>query len=146
MRRLAVVVVALVVGLVGYGAAAWSAAPPSPTEKKLLKDVKALQTKVTKLQGDVKKLSTRVADVEDASGAAIALGLCNAAITADGLQGSWQVIDQIAAATQAGKVYFGAQTPVNDTFGGQSICGALGVTRSQALPPTTAAFAKLLTP
>jgi hypothetical protein len=146
MKRLAVVVVALSLGLVGYGAAAWSAPQQTPTERKLLKDVRVLQTKVTKLQADVRRLSTRVADTEDASGAALALGLCTAALAADALQGTWQVIDQIATATQAGKVYFGPQTPVNDTFGGQSICSVLGVTRSQALPPTTAGFARLLAP
>ena len=30
------------------------------------------------------------------------------------LLGTWNVVDQIAAATQAGKVYFGPQAPVND--------------------------------
>jgi hypothetical protein len=146
MKRVAVIAVAVSIGLVGYGAAAWSAAPPSPTEKKLLKDVKALQAKVKTLQADVKKLTTRTGDAEEVAGASIVLGLCSAAITADALQGTWQVADQLSAATQAGKTYFGPQTPVNDTFGGTSMCGAVGVARSQAVPPTIAPFTTLLTP
>jgi hypothetical protein len=146
MKRVWVIAIALAIGLVGYGAAAWSAAPPSPTEKKLLKDVRALQTKVKALQADVKKLNTRAGNIEEVAGTAILIELCSAAITADALQGTWQVADQLSAATQAGKTYFGPQTPVNDTFGGQSMCGALGVARSQAVPPTIAPFTTLLQP
>ena len=66
------------------------------------------------------------------------------AITADGLQGTWQVIDQLSAATQGGKTYFGAQTPVSDAIAGQSICQLISVPRPHALPPTVAPFSALL--
>jgi hypothetical protein len=72
------------------------------------------------------------------------IGACNTAITADGLQGTWRVIDELAAATQSGKTYFGPQTPVNDTIGGQGICAAIGVARAQGIPPTAAQFSALL--
>jgi len=144
MKHVALIVAAIVVGVVGYSAAAWSAAPPTPTEKLLLKDVKALQAKVTKLQTDVKKATATANGAGQAAGAAIIVSGCGLAITADSLQGTWQVIDQISAATQAGKTYFGAQTPVVDTLAGQPICQTIGVSRSQAVPPTVAQHAALL--
>jgi len=52
-------------------------------------------------------------------------------------------VDQIATATQAGKTYFGGQTPVTDSVGGQSACQLLSITRSQGLPPTAAQLAAL---
>jgi outer membrane murein-binding lipoprotein Lpp len=144
MKHAALIVVALVVAVATYSATAWSAAPPSPAEKQLLKDVKTLKAKVAKLQADSKKLTTRVAATEDGIGGAYLLGVCQAAITADALQGTWQIVDQLSAATQAGKTYFGPQTPVDDSIGGQPVCQALQVIRSQALPPTVAQFNALL--
>ena len=85
-----------------------------------------------------------VSDTRDIAIGVGIIGACNTAITADGLQGTWQVIDQLSTATQAGKTYFGPQTPVSDTIAGQHICSAIGVTRSQALPPTSAPFSALL--
>jgi hypothetical protein len=54
------------------------------------------------------------------------------------------VIDQASAATQAGKTYFGPQTPVVDTLGGAPICQTIGVNRSQTVPPTAAQLNALL--
>jgi hypothetical protein len=137
-------VVALLVGLAAFAAGAWSAAPPSPAEKKLQRDVKTLQGQVKTLQGDVKKLKSRVTNEEDVTVASLLFGMCSTAITADALQGTWQEVDQLSAATQAGKTYFGPQVPVSDLVAGQSVCQALRVPRSQALPPTTASSTALL--
>jgi hypothetical protein len=54
------------------------------------------------------------------------------------------VIDQLSAATQSGKTYFGPQTPVDDTIAGQPLCKLIGVTRSHTPPPTAAPFSALL--
>ena len=131
MKRLLLLGAVLAVAL--YATVAWSATPTTPTEKKLQKDVATLKAQVKALQKSASNTQAL------AIGVAL-IGACNTAITADGLQGTWQVIDQLAAASQAGKTYFGPQTPVNDTVG----CGLLGVTRSQALPPTAAPFSALL--
>jgi hypothetical protein len=96
------------------------------------------------LKADVKALKKADANLELGIGAALLYSFCGLAITADDLQGTWQVADQLSAATQAGKTYFGAQTPVSDSLGTTSVCQALGVPRSQALPPSTAQITALL--
>jgi hypothetical protein len=135
MKR--VFVLCALVGVAAYATGAWSAAPPSPTEKRLLKDVAALKTQV-------KKLTTDLGATQLAVGATILYTVCSDEIAADALQGTWQVVDQVSAALQAGKVYFGPQTPVIATEGGQDICGSGGVTRSQVLPPNVAPYQALL--
>jgi hypothetical protein len=120
-----------------YTAVAQSATPPSATERKLLKDVAALKAQVKAL----KKSETDTRNLALGIGV---IGACNTVITADGLQGTWQVVDQLAAATQAGKTYFGPQTPVNDRIGGEQICSAIGVNRLSTLPPNTSPFSALL--
>jgi len=92
----------------------------------------------------VKALKKSVSDAREIAVGIGIIGACNTAIAADGLQGTWQVIDQLSAATQAGKTYFGPQTPVDDSIGGVHICAEIGIPRSQALPPTTAPFSALL--
>ena len=144
MKHVALVAVVLAVVVATYSTTAWSAADATPTERRLLRDVKALQSKVKTLQADVRQLKTRSTSLEEVAGVAIIAGACNIAITADALQGTWQVIDQVSAATQAGKTYFGAQTPVVDTIAGRPVCQAIGITRSQALPPTSAQHSALL--
>jgi hypothetical protein len=135
MKRVLLLGAVLAVAL--YATVAWSATPPTPTEKKLQRDVATLKAQVKALKKSVK-------DAQDIALGGLVIGACNTAITADGLQGTWQVIDQFSTATQAGKTYFGPQTPVSDTIGGTAICGAIGVARSQALPPTAAPFKALL--
>src|SRR4029450_8179797 len=111
MRNAAFGVVALVVAVATYSATAWSAASLTPTEQKLTKDVRVLTAQVAKLQKTQKTDATQVTDTRDPAAGAIALGLCDTAITADALQGTWQIVDQLSAATQAGKTYFGPQAP-----------------------------------
>jgi apolipoprotein N-acyltransferase len=136
--------VAVLAAVAAFAAGAWSAAPPSPAEKKLQRDVKALQGQVKTLRGDVKKLKARETNTEDLTLGVLVFAICSTVITADALQGTWQVTDQLSAATQAGKTYFPPQVPVNDLVGGQSVCQALGVPRTQTLPPSTASFTALV--
>ena len=135
MKR--VILLGAIVAVALYATVAWSATPPTPTEKKLQKDVATLKAQV-------KALKKSVSDARDIAIGIGIIGACNTAITADGLQGTWQVLDQLSAATQAGKTYFGPQAPVDDSISGVHICGEIGVTRIQALPPTTASFSALL--
>ena len=154
MRRAgAVLVLTAVVAVVAFVASGWSAAPPTPTEKRLLAEVATLQVEGDKLQTDDKSLTKDVAALTKASNniAGLALtsllfGACDAALTADALQGTWQTFDQVTAALQNGTVYFGAQTPVDDTFlvPETNACATLKITRTQALPPTVGNIAALL--
>src|SRR5262249_51818102 len=134
-------------------ASGWSAAPPTPTEKRLLAEVETLQVKVNKLQTDDKSLTKDVAAIKkaipDIAGVAVSsllFGACDAALTADALQGTWPTVDQVTAALQNGTVFFGAQPPVDDTIlqSGTTACAALHITRTQALPPTVGNVAALL--
>jgi len=135
MKR--VLLLGAVVAVALYATVAWAATPPTPTEKKLQKDVATLKAQV-------KTLKKSVSDLRDVALAVAVTGACNTAITADGLQGTWQEIDQFSAATQAGKTYFGPQTPVNDAVGNNHWCALAEINRSQALPPTVAQFSALL--
>jgi hypothetical protein len=66
--------------------------------------------------------------------------ICQTAVIADAFQGTWNVIDQISSATQAGKTYFGAQTPITD--GGA--CSNVKIARSAGIPPTVGVFSSLV--
>ena len=81
-----------------------------------------LETRVKKLEKD-SKLLTRVA--------IITLGgvACEAAITADVIQKTWGVIDEIAQATLS-RTYFGPQAPLNDQKSWRS---EISITRNQPL-------------
>jgi hypothetical protein len=143
MKR--VLVLCALVGVAVYATGAWSASSPSPTEQRLSKDVATLKSQVKALQSQAKTLKTDVGATQIALGETILLSVCSDEIAADALQGTWQVVDQVSAALQAGKTYFGPQTPVAATVGGQDICaGAFNVPRSQVLPPTIAAYQALL--
>ena len=100
-----------------------------------------MATKADFTEEEWKALQKGVTDAQDLGRAAVYLDVCTAVVTADALQGTWAIIDQIATATQAGKTYFGPQTALND----QGLCSSgFGVTRSQTLPPTVAPFASIL--
>ena len=146
MKYGALVVVALVVAIATYTATAWSAAAPTPSEQKLQRQINTLKTQVSKLQKDNRTIKTNVNDLIGGVSLALVLDACTNAVTADALQGTWQIIDQVSAATQAGKTYFGVQTPVSDALSGLTApaCQVLRVVRSQALPPTSAQLDALL--
>jgi len=143
MKRL--LVVAALAATAAYAAAAWSAPSPTPAEKKLQHDVSVLQGQVRTLQKNVKALKKSVTQAQAATGAVAILVDCLTAVSADAEQGTWQVIDQLSTATQAGKTYFGAQTPLSDTIGGVGpACQTLGITRSQLVPPVVTPFDSIL--
>lgn len=75
--------------------------------------IAVLQKQVRALQGQVKVLQLRAVDVSGQLDLNFEGDTCLAAQTADLIQGSWGVIDQIAQALQQ-KTYFGAQTLVDD--------------------------------
>jgi hypothetical protein len=113
-----------------------SATPASPSTS-LARRVAVLETKVKALQ----KQSTVTRAVV---GGLTFWSVCDAVTTADALQGTWQTIDQLSAATQAGKTYFGPQTPVDDTVAGVHACNVTRVGRSHLVPPTISWFNYLL--
>jgi hypothetical protein len=137
------VAVAVVGAIAAFAAGAWSAPSASPVTK-LQRDVKVLKGQVKTLRTDVKKLKKQASDNEQLAVAVALWSICSAVVTADSLQGTWTENDQLSSATQAGKTYFGPQSPVSDLIAGQSVCQALGVPRGLALPPTTASFTALI--
>lgn len=101
---------------------------------------RALQKQVTKLQSQVKKLQAQTTDLNLFANAILDVLVCENAVVTDALQGTWNVIDQISTATQAGKVYFGAQVPLVD----KGACTDFKITRSQGIPPTVSVFSSLV--
>jgi hypothetical protein len=109
-------------------ALAGPAAAATPTEKKLQKDVARLKKDVAALQ-KVTKEQDQIVNV------LAAIIFCDAAITADALQGTWTTVDQIP-----GHTVIGPQQAVNDA----GACQALSVARNTAAPPSLTAFHGLL--
>jgi hypothetical protein len=141
MKR--VLVLLAVVGVAVYATTAWSAAGPTPTEKQLLRDVATLKSQMKKLQAQVKTQTATINTVGSLSATALLYTVCSDTLTTDALQGTWQIVDQLAtAAGQAAK--FGPQTPITATLQGQDVCAGGNVTRSQVLPPTVAGYQALL--
>jgi len=148
MKRTVVLMLAVAtIAFPAEQASAGSSATPT------LAQFKALQKQVTSLQAQVKTLqkwvpkscstSTCFSLPQVSSVAALnyEVEICQQAVIADAFQGTWNVIDQISAATQAGKTYFGTQTPITDS----SACTNVKVTRSSGIPPTVAIFSSLVT-
>ena len=129
---LTLVVVAFVIPVAQAGAAK----PAGPT----MAQFKALQKQVTTLQKQVKTLQTQTKDLNDFSSALVGVLVCENVVITDALQGTWNVVDQIAAATQGRKTYFGTQSPVAD----KGACTAFKITRSQGVPPNVLVFNSLV--
>ncbi len=141
------VVLCALVGVAVWAATAWSASSASdPTVQRLVKDVATLKAQVKTLQKQQKTLTKGVNGVGDVALASLLFGVCSDEIAADAFEGTWQEVDQLSAALQSGKTYFGPQTPVSATVGGQDVCAGGSVTRSQVLPPTVAQYQALLAP
>jgi hypothetical protein len=133
-----VAIFVVVVGIVAIVPTATSASPSSVTARdSLASRVAALEKKVTALQKTVKSL-------QQLGALNLALDVCGLAVTADTIQATWQVIDQLSMATQSGKTYFGPQTQVDDSIGTAHTCQLLGVTRAQTVPPSIAEFNSIL--
>ena len=104
------------------------------------KQFRAIQKQVTTLQKQVKTLQKQAKDINGFANGLIGVLVCENAVITDALQGTWNVVDQIAQATQQGKTYFGAQTPLAD----KGACAAFKITRSQGIPPTALVFNSLV--
>jgi hypothetical protein len=97
--------------------------------------IAVLQKQVKTLQTEVKVLTADAVEMHGQVHVGFTAETCLAAQTADLLQGTWEVVDQIAQATQQ-KTYFGAQTQVND-YGNCAQLQQPTVPRSPvAAPPT----------
>ena len=94
--------------------AAVSEPSADPQIAALKRQTKALQVQVKTLQAQMRTLQRRVLDDEDQVSVNFEGDTCLGAQLADAIQGTWVIIDQLSAATQAGKTYFEPQTPVND--------------------------------
>lgn len=142
------VVLILAVATLAFPAAqanAGSSATPTIAQfKALQKQVKALQTQVKTLQKWVTCTTKTCFTLRQVSGLAdftYGVNICENAVLADEFQATWNVIDQISAATQAGKTYFGAQTRIDD----KGACAGYQVTRPTIVPPNVAIFSSLVT-
>jgi hypothetical protein len=133
MKRLALPVFVLLVAVsaaAAYGAVG-SGASSSRGAADLQAQVNALKKQVAALQKDVKALKKADTEIETEALGGIVYGACTASLAADAIQGTWNVVDQIATALQA-RTYFGAQPPFDD----KKTCGVFQVARSTAIPPT----------
>jgi hypothetical protein len=140
-------VLCALVGVAVYATSAWSAPTADPTVTRLVKDVASLKKDNAALKKQVATLKKTVGEDEVAIGATILFAVCSDEITADALQGTWVVVDQVSAALQGGKTYFGPQTPVTATLQGQDVCAGGGITRSPVTSgtvPTVAGYQALL--
>jgi hypothetical protein len=148
MKRIVLftLVLAAVALPVAQANAAQSANGPTLAQfKALQKQVAALQAQVKALQkwvptscttstcGTLKQISSLASFNYEA-------GICESAVISDQFQATWGVIDQLAAATQAGKTYFGPQTSISDA----GACADLQFTRPAVNPPTAAIFSSLI--
>jgi type II secretory pathway pseudopilin PulG len=117
------------------------AAPATPTERKLARQIKVMQRQVKVLQGQVKKLRADMREVQGISASALVFSACSAAATADAFQGTWETIDALNVATGRPEQY-PAPSPIADPL---NSCQLLEVQRQPgAVPPTTNVFAALL--
>jgi hypothetical protein len=117
------------------------AAPATPTERKLARQIKVMQRQVKVLQGQVKKLRADMREVQGISASALVFTACSTAATADAFQGTWETIDGLNAATSRPDQY-PAPTPIADPL---NSCQLLEVQRQPGtVPPTTNVFAALL--
>ena len=97
--------------------------------------VKALQTQVKALQTQGKTLTRGLSNLNGQVQVNFSADTCLAAQTADLLQGTWGVVDQVAQVAQQ-KTYFGPQTQTND-YGNCAQLTDPSVPRGPvAIPPT----------
>ncbi len=80
--------------VVAATALAAPASAATPTERKLNKQVKTLQSQVKKMQKQVKTLQTQMREVQSVAAGALIYSACLTASTADAFQGTWETIDR----------------------------------------------------
>jgi len=147
MKRIAALAFA-VAALAVPAAQAHAAANQGPT----LAQFKALQKQVKTLQAQVKTLQKWVSpkctaktcyttlQLSNLAAFTYEVEICQQAALADEFQATWNVIDQISAATQTGKTYFGTQTSISDS----GACATLPITRPATIPPTVSIFSSFV--
>jgi hypothetical protein len=136
MRRVLVLIAFVIALLVPAVATA-----ATPTNAQLAAQIKALKATVTKQGNTIKTLQRNVDSLANFATTTTIFAVCTVAVTADAVQGLFNVVDQIAVNTpNVAHTFFGPQTPVND----QTYCNLLRIARTQAVPPTTATFSALL--
>lgn len=145
---LVVASVALFIALTG-GAAAGSvlASTNGRSSARLARSEQAqssLARRVATLESKVKGMQKQQSLERAVIGISMLFTACRVVTTADAFQGTWQTIDQLSAATQAGKTYFGTQTRIDDRVFGQHACTALRLGRSRLVPPNVNWFTALL--
>jgi hypothetical protein len=128
-------IVALTVTAIALAIGAATASAQTPADRKIA----ALQRQTAALQKRVTALEKNLTAARQVAAAALVYAGCATAVTADAFAGTWNVIDQIAQAAQAGKVYFGPQAAVSDS----QTCGAVQITRQQTVPPNVSVFSAL---
>jgi hypothetical protein len=141
---------ALLIALAALLAATTLAAPVSaatPSERRLARQVKILQSQVKALQRNVKKLQQQMLGRQQSPLLSIAAlaniyGACLTAATADAFQGTWETIDKDSLRT-AQPEFFPPFAPIADPL---NSCQRLEVQRqaNPAATPTTDVFAALL--
>jgi hypothetical protein len=130
MRRLAL----LPFALAAVFALAAPAPAATPTERKLLRDVKVLKAQV-------KALQTQVRQARNIALGAVVYAGCSTAVTVDAFQGTWAVIDDVSNKTTQPKTWFGPQQPANDF----QTCQSFSITRAPTqVPPNATVFNSLL--
>ena len=127
--------VALIATAMALSVGVGTASAQTPADRKIA----ALQKQTAALQKRVTALERNVTQARNVALAALVYAQCLTAVTSDALSGTWNIVDQLSGATQAGKVYFGPQAAVNDF---QS-CGPLQITRQQTVPPNVSVFSAL---
>ncbi|HEX2293617.1 MAG TPA: hypothetical protein VHH55_09895 [Gaiellaceae bacterium] len=129
--------------LVAAGVLAAPASAATPTERKLARQIGAVQKQVKVLQGQVRTLRRQVRDAQNIAVGALAFSACSTAATADAFQGTWETIDRNAAADSPPTPdQYPPQTAIADPL---NSCSLLEVQRQpNVVPPTTNVFAALL--
>lgn len=130
-----------IAALVAVTALAAPTSAATPGERRLARQVKALQRQVTTLNRQVRTLQRQMREVRSVAAGGVVFGACNAAATADAFQGTWETIDQLAVAIGQPDRYpppAAVTDPLNS-------CQTLEIQRqANTVPPTTNVFAALL--
>lgn len=123
------------IAVIALASAAASIAGPTAKPQASTSNTAALDQKLNRLSARVTKLDSRVKKLEKTNKLLVRVAVltlagvaCEAAITADVIQKTWGVIDEIAQATLS-RTYFGPQAPLND----QKSCTDISITRQQPL-------------
>jgi hypothetical protein len=133
----------LLAAIVAATALAAPASAATPTERRLGRQVKTLQSQVKTMQKQVKTLQRQMREVQSVASGALIYSACLTASTADAFQGTWETIDKVGALAQPTPLdQYPAQTAIADPL---NSCQRLEIQRQpNIVPPTTNVFAALL--